>query len=68
MIVKLFGVFGLMVAWAVFIIAIAPLCLLACVITVMLPFVSDETDTEISSWQWPDKYAAFITKITGVKV
>lgn len=68
MIVKLFKAIGLVIAWAFHCLAIGPIVLLALVIMLIQPLISEERLDAIGEWSWPDKYEAFITKITGVKV
>ena len=69
MIVKLFKAIGLVIAWAFHFLAVSPIVLLALVIMLIQPFlISEERLDAIGEWGWPDKYEAFITKITGVKV
>lgn len=69
MIVKLFKAIGLVIAWAFHFLAVSPIVLLALVIMLIQPFlISEERLDAIGEWSWPDKYEAFITKITGVKV
>lgn len=68
MIVKLFKAIVLVVAWAFHCLAISPVVLLARVIMLIQPLISEERLDAIGEWSWPDKYEAFITKITGVKV
>lgn len=68
MIIILFKAIGLAVAWAFHCLAISPVVLLALVIMLIQPLISEESLDAIGEWGWPDKYEAFITKITGVKV
>lgn len=68
MIIALFKAIGLVLAWVVHGLAIGPVVLLALVIMLIQPLISDERLDAIGEWGWPDKYEAFITKITGVKV
>jgi hypothetical protein len=68
MIIRLFKFIGLVLAWAVHSLAIGPIVLLALVIMLIQPLISEERLAAIGEWGWPDKYEAFITKITGVKV
>lgn len=68
MIIRLFKFIGLVLAWAVHCLATSPVVLLALVIMLIQPLISEERLDAIGEWGWPDKYEAFITKITGVKV
>lgn len=68
MIIRLFKFMGLVFAWAVHGLAIGPIVLLALIIMLIQPLISEERLDAIGEWGWPDKYEAFITKITGVKV
>lgn len=68
MIIKLFKCIGLVLAWSVHCLAISPVVLLALVIMLIQPLISDERLDAIGEWGWPDKYEALISKITGVKV
>lgn len=68
MIIRLFKFIGLVFAWAFHCLAISPVVLLALVIMLIQPLISEERLDAIGEWGWPDKYEAFITKITGVKV
>lgn len=68
MIIKLFEFIGLVFAWVVHGLAIGPIVLLALVVLLIRPLISEERLDAISEWGWPDKYEAFITKITGVKI
>lgn len=68
MIIKLFEFVGLVLAWVVHGLAIGPIVFLALVVLLIRPLISEERLDAIGEWTWPDKYEAFITKITGVKV
>jgi hypothetical protein len=68
MIIKLFEFVGLVLAWVVHGLAIGPIVFLALVVLLIRPLISEERLDAIGEWGWPDKYEAFITKITGVKV
>lgn len=68
MIIRLFKFIGLVLAWAVHGLALGPIVFLALVIMLIQPLISEERLDAIGEWSWPDKYGAFITKITGVKV
>lgn len=68
MIIRLFKFIGLVLAWAFHCLAISPVVLLALVIMLIQPLISEERLYAIGEWGWPDKYEAFISKITGVKV
>ena len=68
MIIRLFKFIGLVLAWVVHGLAISPVILLALIIMLIQPLISEERLDTIGEWGWPDKYEAFITKITGVKV
>lgn len=68
MIIRLFKSIGLVLAWAFHCLAISPVVLLALVIMLIQPLISEERLDAIGEWGWPDKYEALISKITGVKV
>lgn len=68
MIIILFKVIGLVVAWAVFFVMMLPLIIFALFLHLVLPFLSAEIDSTVSRWKWPDKWTDFMIKITGVKV
>lgn len=68
MIIKLFKFIGLVLAWSVHGLAIGPIVLLALIIMLIQPLISEERLDAIGEWGWPDKYEALISKITGVKV
>ena len=68
MIIKLFGVIGLVLAWVVHVLATGPIVFLALVVLLIRPLISEERLYAIVERGWPDKYEAFISKITGVKV
>ena len=68
MIIRLFKFMGLVFAWAVHGLAISPVILLALIIMLIQPLISEERLDAIGGWGWPYKYEAFITKITGVKI
>lgn len=68
MIIKLFEFVGLVLAWVVHGLAIGPIVFLALVVLLIRPLISEERLDAIGEWGWPDKYEAFITKITGVKI
>lgn len=68
MIIKLFEIIGLIVAWTIHSLAISPVVVLALLINIIAPIVPEHLLTDIGEWQWPDKYEAIISKITGVKV
>lgn len=68
MIIKLFKFIGLVLAWAIHCLAISPIVLLALFILLIQPLISEERIDAIGEWGWPDKYEAFISKLTGVKV
>lgn len=68
MIIKLFEFVGLVLAWVVHGLAIGPIVFLALVVLLIRPLISEERLDAIGDWGWPDKYEAFITKITGVKI
>ena len=68
MIIKIFKFIGLILAWAVHSLAISPIVLLALIIMLIQPLISEARLDAIGEWGWPDKYEALISKITGVKV
>lgn len=68
MIIRLFMFIGLVLAWVVHGLAIGPIVLLALIIMLIQPLISEERLDAIGEWGWPDRYEAFISKITGVKV
>ena len=68
MIIKWFEIIGIIVAWAIHSLAISPIVSLALLIRLIEPLISKERLDAIGEWGWPDKYEAFISKITGVKV
>lgn len=68
MIIALFKAIGLVIAWAFHCLAISPIVLLALIIMLIQPLISEERLDAIGEWGWPDKYEALISKITGVKV
>ena len=68
MIIKLFKFVGLVLAWSVHCLAISPVVLLALIIMLIQPLISEERLEAIGKWGWPDEYEALISKITGVKV
>ncbi|UOX38073.1 hypothetical protein [Klebsiella phage 37P2] len=68
MIIRLFKFIGLVFAWAFHCLAISPIVLLALIIMLIQPLISEERLDTVGEWGWPDKYEGFITKITGVKV
>lgn len=68
MIIALFKAIGLVIAWAFHCMAISPIVLLALIIMLIQPLISEERLDAIGEWGWPDKYEALISKITGVKV
>ena len=68
MIIALFKAIGLVIAWAFHCLAISPIVLLALIIMLIRPLISEERLDAIVEWGWPDKYGALISKITGVKV
>lgn len=68
MIIKLFEIIGLIVAWTIHSLAISLIVALALLIMLIEPLLNEERVNAIASWGWPDKYEAIISKITGVKV
>lgn len=68
MIIKLFEIIGLIVAWTIHSLAISPIVVLALLIRLIEPLLREERVSAIASWEWPDKYEAIISKYTGVKV